>query len=64
MQQPDKAVVMADRPAAIPHAIQQSRQGDIVLVAGKGHEAYQELQGKRLPFSDVAAVQAVLKEAA
>jgi UDP-N-acetylmuramoyl-L-alanyl-D-glutamate--2,6-diaminopimelate ligase len=64
MRSPDQAVVMADRAAAIRHAIQQSRQGDIVLVAGKGHETYQESQGKRLPFSDVAAVQAVLEEAA
>jgi UDP-N-acetylmuramoyl-L-alanyl-D-glutamate--2,6-diaminopimelate ligase len=64
MQAPDQAVVMADRAAAIRYAIQQSRQGDIVLVAGKGHETWQELQGKRLPFSDVAAVQAVLEEAA
>jgi UDP-N-acetylmuramoyl-L-alanyl-D-glutamate--2,6-diaminopimelate ligase len=64
MHAPDQAVVMADRAHAIRHAIQQSREGDIVLVAGKGHETYQELQGKRLPFSDVAAVQAVLEEAA
>lgn len=64
MQSPEKARVMADRAAAIRLAIQDSRDGDIVLVAGKGHESYQELQGNRLPFSDVAAVQAVLEEAA
>jgi UDP-N-acetylmuramoyl-L-alanyl-D-glutamate--2,6-diaminopimelate ligase len=64
MQSPDKALIMADRAAAIRQAIEGSRQGDIVLVAGKGHETYQELHGHRLPFSDVAAVQAVLEEAA
>lgn len=64
MRHPENAVVLADRAAAIRHAIRESRQGDIVLVAGKGHETYQELQGKRMPFSDVAAVQAVLEEAA
>jgi UDP-N-acetylmuramoyl-L-alanyl-D-glutamate--2,6-diaminopimelate ligase len=64
MQSPGNAVVVADRAAAIRLAIRESRHGDIVLVAGKGHENYQELQGKRLPFSDVAAVQAVLEEAA
>jgi UDP-N-acetylmuramoyl-L-alanyl-D-glutamate--2,6-diaminopimelate ligase len=64
MQSPGNAVVVADRSDAIRLAIRESRHGDIVLVAGKGHETYQELQGKRLPFSDVAAVQAVLEEAA
>ncbi len=64
MQSPEKAMVMADRQAAIRLAIQDSRNGDIVLIAGKGHETYQELQGNRLPFSDVAAVRAVLEEAA
>ncbi len=64
MKSPHKAVVLADRAEAIRHAIRESRHGDIVLVAGKGHETYQELQGNRLPFSDVAAVQAVLEEAA
>ncbi|MDZ4728708.1 MAG: UDP-N-acetylmuramoyl-L-alanyl-D-glutamate--2,6-diaminopimelate ligase [Xanthomonadales bacterium] len=64
MQSPEKAMVMADRAAAIRLAIEGSRNGDIVLVAGKGHETYQELHGNRLPFSDVAAVQAVLEQAA
>jgi UDP-N-acetylmuramoyl-L-alanyl-D-glutamate--2,6-diaminopimelate ligase len=32
----------------------------VVLVAGKGHEDYQEIAGKRLPFSDVAVVRAAL----
>jgi UDP-N-acetylmuramoyl-L-alanyl-D-glutamate--2,6-diaminopimelate ligase len=64
MRRPDTAIVMADRNEAIRHAIEQSRSGDIVLVAGKGHETYQETHGKRMPFSDVAAVQAVLEEAA
>jgi len=64
MQAPESAVVMPDRATAIRFAIEGSRKGDIVLVAGKGHETYQELQGNRLPFSDVAAVQAVLEAAA
>ncbi len=64
MHSPEKAVVMEDRAAAIRFAIEGSRKGDIVLVAGKGHETYQETHGNKLPFSDVAAVQAVLEEAA
>jgi len=64
MQAPESAMVIPDRATAIRLAIEGSRKGDIVLVAGKGHETYQELKGNRLPFSDVAAVQAVLEEAA
>ncbi len=44
--------VIADRAAAIAAAIGEARRGDIVLVAGKGHEDYQEVAGRRLPFSD------------
>ncbi len=64
LETPDAAIVIADRAAAIRQAILESRSGDIVLVAGKGHEAYQETDGQRLPFSDEAAVRAVLEEAA
>ncbi len=48
--------VEADRGRAIEIALEQSRPGDIVLVAGKGHEAYQEIAGVRHPFSDAAVV--------
>jgi len=64
MKSPDKAVVIADRGAAIRQAILDSRAGDIILVAGKGHETCQEANGQRVPFSDEAAVRAVLEEAA
>ena len=43
---------IADRKEAIREAVRMSRGGDMILVAGKGHEAYQEIQGQRLPFSD------------
>ena len=42
-----------DRDIAINAAIQSAKSGDVVLVAGKGHEDYQEVAGHRLPFSDV-----------
>jgi UDP-N-acetylmuramoyl-L-alanyl-D-glutamate--2,6-diaminopimelate ligase len=41
-----------DRALAIASAIGEARQGDIVLLAGKGHETYQECNGSRQPFSD------------
>lgn len=57
----DKAYVAeADRATAIKHAVQSARSGDIVLVAGKGHEDYQEIAGVKMPFSDAAVVLAAL----
>ena len=54
------ATVIEDRAAAIAWAIEQARDEDIVLLAGKGHENYQDIAGQRLPFSDFAiALQAL-----
>ncbi|HEV2613361.1 MAG TPA: UDP-N-acetylmuramoyl-L-alanyl-D-glutamate--2,6-diaminopimelate ligase [Gammaproteobacteria bacterium] len=41
-----------DRQRAIQHAIQSAQPNDIVLIAGKGHETYQEINHERFPFSD------------
>jgi len=49
-----------DRRAAIRGAIATARAGDLVLVAGKGHETYQERSGVRSPFSDAAEAAAAL----
>ncbi len=49
-----------DRHAAILRAVAQARRGDIVLVAGKGHEDYQEIRGVRHPFSDAAVAREAL----
>jgi len=64
MQRPDAVRVIEDRGAAIREAVLGCREGDIVLVAGKGHEAFQETRGQRIPFSDEAAVCAALEDAA
>jgi UDP-N-acetylmuramoyl-L-alanyl-D-glutamate--2,6-diaminopimelate ligase len=56
----DSATVIEDRAAAIAWAIDQASEQDIVLVAGKGHEAFQEINGERLPFSDYAIAETAL----
>jgi UDP-N-acetylmuramyl-tripeptide synthetase len=53
-------LVEPDRAVAINHAIQNAQKGDIVLVAGKGHEDYQEIAGVKYPFSDALIAQAAL----
>ena len=45
-------VVVADRAAAIAQAIGQAKAGDLVLIAGKGHEDYQILGTKKVHFDD------------
>jgi UDP-N-acetylmuramoyl-L-alanyl-D-glutamate--2,6-diaminopimelate ligase len=47
-------LVIADRREAIAAAIAAAAAGDVVLIAGKGHEDYQEIAGRRIPFSDAA----------
>ena len=51
---------IADRRAAIAKAIEVARPGDMVLLAGKGHEKYQVLGDEQLPFDDVAIAREML----
>jgi len=57
----EKLAVAKDRRAAIRHAVADARRGDIVLIAGKGHETYQEVKGVKRPFSDIAVARAALR---
>ena len=52
LSQPNKAIVIADRAQAIAHAVQHVGPQDVLLIAGKGHEDYQEIAGVKYPFSD------------
>lgn len=52
--------VEEDRRAAIELALGQAEPGDVVVIAGKGHETYQEIGGQRLPFDDRAVARALL----
>ncbi|MBT9567460.1 MAG: UDP-N-acetylmuramoyl-L-alanyl-D-glutamate--2,6-diaminopimelate ligase [Thiobacillus sp.] len=56
-----KSHVEPDRARAIFEAIGGAHQGDVVLIAGKGHEDYQEIAGERLPFDDVAVARKALE---
>jgi len=49
-----------DRRHAIERAVAEAALEDVVLIAGKGHESYQEIAGRRLPFSDQAVARAAL----
>ena len=60
MQPGDNLHVQADRAAAIAHAIARADERDVVLIAGKGHEDYQETAGQRHPFSDMAEARRAL----
>lgn len=49
----DRAIFTSGRGDAISRCIAESDAHDVVLLAGKGHEDYQEIKGERLPFSDL-----------
>jgi len=56
------AIEIGDRAEAISTAVREMGQGDVVLVAGKGHETGQTIGSRTLPFSDQEAVAAAIKE--
>ena len=57
-------LVEPDRAAAIELAIAQAKPGDVVLLAGKGHEDYQQIGDRKLPFSDADVARRVLEDRA
>lgn len=56
-----KVLSITDRKEAIKTACTFAEAGDIILIAGKGHEKYQEIKGKRYPFDDVKVVEETFK---
>jgi UDP-N-acetylmuramoyl-L-alanyl-D-glutamate--2,6-diaminopimelate ligase len=55
-----KFIVEADRHLAIRRALDTAQPTDVVVIAGKGHETYQEVQGRRLPFDDAVEARQAL----
>jgi UDP-N-acetylmuramoyl-L-alanyl-D-glutamate--2,6-diaminopimelate ligase len=58
---PARALVQRDRARAIGLAIGRAHPGDVVLIAGKGHEAYQESAGVKRPFDDLQVARTTLE---
>lgn len=57
----DVLVVEPDRRTAIERALRQAHGGDVVVLAGKGHESGQEINGQVLPFDDRLVARAILE---
>ena len=55
-------VVIPDRKEAIRYSMEHAKDGDIVLLLGKGHEDYQEIEGVRYPFDERVIIQEILDE--
>lgn len=62
LSHPDAAHIEPDRALAIAQAVAQAAPADVVLLAGKGHENYQEVLGVRQSFSDLAHARAALQQ--
>jgi UDP-N-acetylmuramoyl-L-alanyl-D-glutamate--2,6-diaminopimelate ligase len=60
LARPGDAPVEVDRARAIADTVEQADDADVLLLAGKGHEEWQEVAGWRHPFSDVQQAQAAL----
>lgn len=57
-----KYKVVVDRKKAIEHALKEAQKNDLVLVAGKGHETYQEINGEKIHFDDKEVIAEALKK--
>lgn len=57
----DKTILIQDRKQAIEYAISNAAENDCILIAGKGHEAYQEIKGIQYPFNDQQVTEAALE---
>lgn len=56
-----RSLVIEDRKQAIKAACMEAQRGDIILIAGKGHESYQEIEGVRTDFNDLEIVKQFLE---
>ena len=54
-------VKITDRKEAIAYAVRNGEPGDIIVLAGKGHEDYQEIEGKKYPMDERVLIQEILE---
>lgn len=59
--QTNEYVIVVDRESAIEYAVDKLCKGDVLLVAGKGGENYQEIMGVKHIYSDFSAIRSILK---
>ena len=57
-----KYIEIPDRRQAIRWCLENAQEGDIIVLAGKGHEDYQEIQGKKYPFDERVVIRELLEE--
>lgn len=57
-----KYTVISDRREAVRYALETKQYGDIILIAGKGHETYQEIKGIRYPMDDRELISSCMAE--
>ena len=55
-------IIIPDRKDAIKYAIENAQQGDIIVLAGKGHEDYQEINGTKFPMDERVVVEDIFKK--
>lgn len=61
-EQKEHVITQSDRKEAIQEAIKSAKSNDIVLIAGKGHEDYQDIRGTKHPFNDYEIAEAALQQ--
>ena len=57
-----KYITICDRKEAIKYAIEHGRPGDVIILAGKGHETYQEIKGVKYDMDERVLIKEVLEE--
>ena len=55
-------MVIENRREAIRYALEMGREGDVIILAGKGNEPYQDIMGVKRPFDEKVVVRELLKE--
>ena len=58
----DNYIVIPDRREAIRYSIENAQEGDVIMILGKGHEDYQDINGVRYPFDERVIIKEIVNE--